>query len=952
MEYEGCYTAWSGMYDITGGHRTDYLWADGTPVGPNDFQGWSHFMRRNDPNSFTADEPSIGYVELMIGDPFPQCGIFFWGDECGGDTARHPCGVCYKYYTASPTKSPTEVPTTVPTISPTKNPTISPSVSPSVTPTEFPTGLPTTTPTVSPTVTPSVSPTKSPTTTPTTSPTKAPTLSPSISPSISPTTTPTVEPTVPPSVSPTTSPTKNPTTFPTDSPTVTPTVEPTVTPSVSPTISPSVTPTEFPTGLPTTTPTVSPTVTPSVSPTKSPTTTPTTSPTKAPTLSPSISPSISPTTTPTVEPTVPPSVSPTTSPTKNPTAFPTESPTVTPTVEPTVTPSVSPTISPSKSPTKTPTVSPTTTPSISPTLSPTVTPTKTPSVSPTFTPTTSPTIDTKCGTDSYIPRIFDETDTNGLGLYSTSIEDNYVIFQYKGNGDSFIRVCFSKDCQITGATTYSNPFFEITLDEVGNSGTYTLKYIDIDGSVTVLDAETAIDLTSSTAVDFYVAFDLFTEGIVFGNSYQVGENILLSNDLTECCENYPTNTQNKRYSKPFRNIYYGSLGLLPSNSVEIKFCTEPIDLCPDFEMDYDNMIAYYRADNFINDFDTANEIEKHGYIKDISYYGNNIESSQITNILNIIKRIETVPGGSISVITGDDSVSIDVDSPLNSHSMLPSLYTLFTVARRDPTSPNAGNEGAIFESKDDNFTSGFGPSGEIGQAQRGETIISEGSATELKVIEQITFSHITIPPTSFIMSGDKRSSYRVQGIDTTTALPTLKKPYTNFGINTNPSNGPASSFEISEIIIFKTELTVDEICCIEYYLAERNKIRSENGEFESLFTSETYPPCCIEVDEYPVYNPTNTDINTQQTNIAQTSFLKELKKELLSINIYGERSLYVIILQIGIILNILLLIFICILVYFGKKDKLKRKNKKIISYYDISKWNKNKKYFESEQIMY
>ena len=252
MEYEKCQSSWMGMYDITGGTQSDYLWADGTPVGSSDFQGWSHFAGRNDPNSFTDDEPSTGYVELLIGEMFPQCGIFFWGDECGGDTAKHPCGVCYKYYTAAPTKAPSGLPTKAPSVTPTMQPSTAPSVSPSQHPTTPPTKTPTTTPTVSPT--------KTPTTTPTIAPTQTPSVTPTTSPSVTPTKTPTVSPTVSPTKTPSTTPTTAPSVSPSETPTTSPTKTPSVTPTKAPTDSPTVTPTELPTTTPTVVPTKQPTI--------------------------------------------------------------------------------------------------------------------------------------------------------------------------------------------------------------------------------------------------------------------------------------------------------------------------------------------------------------------------------------------------------------------------------------------------------------------------------------------------------------------------------------------------------------------------------------------------------------------------------------------------------------------------------------------------------------------
>ena len=778
MEYEGCYSAWSGMYDITGGKQSEYKWADGTTSNNYDWQGWSHFVGRNDPNSFTQTEPSIGYVELLMGYPFPECGIFFWGDECAGDTARHPCGVCYKYWTASPTKAPSEIPTQTPT----QNPT--------VTPTKAPTGIPTKSPTKTPTLTPTETPTKSPSVTPTKAPTKAPTLT----------------------------------------PTLTPTKSPTKSPSKTPTISPTETPTKSP----------------STTPTKTPTTTPTVSPTKAPTLSPSISP--------------------------------TKTPTVTPTKTPTASPTKSPTKTPTQTPTKTPTKSPTTTPTVTPTTSPTKTPTVSPTLSPSLTPTVAPTLDTTEICEEPVPRVIKSTNTNGIGFFASTIKENFIKFKFDGDGDIFIRLCYTKDCQITGMSLYKASYFEITLDEGGNTGTFTLKYVDVDTTVTILDTFTDVnlDLQTGDIKEFYIGFDWhISNGIIFGNAKQVGDNILLSHDLKNCCQNYP-NIFTQKYPQLFRNVYYGSLGAATNHDTIMQFCTEELILCPDFEVDLDNLIGYYTADSFINDFDTQFDKETRTYWKDLSYHGNHLEAHQIHNLLKIEKRTINVGQETFNVIAGDESVVISIDSHFHSDSMLPPLYTLITAARRDPNSGNKGNEGPIFEANY-NFMSGFGDNSLFGHAQRDGTILKQGGLNNLTIIEPVTLKSFTINSNSFIISTDKRSNYRIQGIDNSQTLPTKRNRYSNFGINTIPSNGH-SSFEISEIMVFKTELNLDEICCIEYYLAERIKIKSPTGD--ALFTEETYPSCCIEVDEYPIYNP--FDGNIVQNVPGRLTFLQELKDEIFS----------------------------------------------------------------------
>ena len=518
-------------------------------------------------------------------------------------------------------------------------------------------------------------------------------------------------------------------------------------------------------------------------------------------------------------------------------------------------------------------------------MTPTILPSKSPTILPSITPTIGPTMDTKCSLDKYRVRTFESNNTNGIGLYSETISDNYIIFTYNGNGDSFIRLCFTKDCQISGESSYINSFFEITLDEGGNTGIFSLKYIDTNASVTVLETITVptLDLKEGNVKDFYVGFDRNRQGIMFGNSDQVGLNILLFNDLTECCDNYPSDRFGRRFEKPFRNFYYGSLGSLSNENIEITFCGEPIDLCPDFEFDYEKLVAWFRVDSFINDFETDFEKEFYTYWKDESYYGNHIESYQMTNLLNIKKKRVNVDGQFIDVISGDSSVVMNIDNPFNTHSMLPPLYTLITIARRDPNSPNAGNEGPIFEAIH-NYTSGFGLNNEIGYASRNGIILTNGSRNDLILTDPGTLATVKVDSNSFILSSDKRSRYRVQGIDTTQKLPKSKKEYINFGINTNPLNGPSSSFEISEILIFNTELTLDEICCIEYYGAERIKIKSETGS--SLYTSNTYPSCCIEVDEYPIiFNPTDTDIFTRsRSNTAKVSYLKELTQEIFEKN--------------------------------------------------------------------
>ena len=81
-----------------------------------------------------------------------------------------------------------------------------------------------------------------------------------------------------------------------------------------------------------------------------------------------------------------------------------------------------------------------------------------------------------------IRREFDNTERTpqGESIYSTDIDDNYLIFDYNGDGGSFIRLCFNRDCKISdNPNNYQEPFFELELDENGNTGNYVLNYLNL-----------------------------------------------------------------------------------------------------------------------------------------------------------------------------------------------------------------------------------------------------------------------------------------------------------------------------------------------------------------------------------------------------------------------------------------------------------------------------------------
>ena len=169
----------------------------------------------------------------------------------------------------------------------------------------------------------------------------------------------------------------------------------------------------------------------------------------------------------------------------------------------------------------------------------------------------------------------------------------------------------------------------------------------------------------------------------------------------------------------------------------------------------------------------------------------------------------------------------------------------------NPTPISSTADGAIFSSKSIEFCSGFGPIGQIAFAKHGNFFITGPAGTTLDLIpypETEDKSDIYVPTLSVLLSTDQLSLYRAQGVqlnehDDGSSLPNIFIQFPNFGVNVGDKT--QSSFELYEMLIFNRELTLEEICCIEVYLAR----------FYGFYDPLTWPDCCVEIDFISVTLP-------------------------------------------------------------------------------------------------
>ena len=798
--------------------------------------------------------------------------------------------------TPAPTDSPTPAPTDVPTNAPTDSPTPAPTDSPTPAPTDIPTNAPTDSPTPAPTESPTPAPTDSPTPAPTEQPTPAPTDSPTPSPTDSPTPSPTASPTPAPTEEPTPAPTEQPTPAPTDSPTPAPTDSPTPAPTDSPTPAPTEEPTPAPTDSPTPAPTDSPTPAPSDSPTPAPTEEPTPAPTDSPTPAPTDSPTPAPTESPTPAPTDIPTNAPTDSPTPAPTDSPTPVPTDFPTNAPTDSPTPAPTSAPTPAPTDSPTPSPTDSPTPAPTDSPTPSPSEAPTPAPTDSPTPSPTEfrEERPGCEDHFCFSCDTSDSSqttymirypdgksndrgiltGVSCPSTmgrfvnpgTLYDNYFVFEVKADQQQVVRLCENKLCK-----ERKGNYIEIRMGDNKNRDRYLIvRYINgVEQPNPSIG--TGIQLDTTVYIKFIVLYNVkwskpFAEDTI---------SLLQEDDFQQIDVSDVIVSMDWPVGFSARYLYVESQFITGATEDCFKFGRNCM-ICEDNEefdvdIEYSDIIFWGRGDRLNATGDST-------CIEDLSAYGNHL-CEQDGCIMNVEKDFATdIKYGNISGINsedplvnqefppspgdyapffkGDCSSKIDVDcsgihkidSSPSFDSFLPSMYTLITVARRG----NAGTDttGAIFSvSGSVEFYSAFGPEQQIAFAKHGDYFITNINGTAINQIEypKTEDQEGFVPNFKVLLSTDQLSLYRAQAVQLNahskgSRLPNQKLEFAKFGVNMGTS---CSSYEIFETQIWKRELTLEEICCIEVNLAK----------FYNFYDDNTFPDCCVEIDYISVIEP-------------------------------------------------------------------------------------------------
>jgi len=198
---------------------------------------------------------------------------------------------------------------------------------------------------------------------------------------------------------------------------------------------------------------------------------------------------------------------------------------------------------------------------------------------------------------------------------------------------------------------------------------------------------------------------------------------------------------------------------------------------------------------------------------DLSFNGNSSRwynsGSDVGNYISIrnnyqLSLQQSTPGNGVNkiftVLTGTTIPSITItNSDIN-------VYTLFTVARYNDNGNGVNNRmifsGTIFS----NWYSGFN--------NNHSGVANHNSSTSLTQSSNNASNLNTSNP--WVLSTDYAYSYRCNGVSQVTNLMTGITYLPSFGINVNPNSN--SQFQIADIIIYKSQLTLSQIVQVENYL--------------------------------------------------------------------------------------------------------------------------------------
>ena len=163
---------------------------------------------------------------------------------------------------------------------------------------------------------------------------------------------------------------------------------------------------------------------------------------------------------------------------------------------------------------------------------------------------------------------------------------------------------------------------------------------------------------------------------------------------------------------------------------------------------------------------------------------------------------------------------------------------------------NSNVNGAIFQNFDSIlnsgttlFYSGYGATGGLPEGYHYPTLITNENEP---VIDPITDAVLTPSNNDWALFTDQRSMLRSQGVDITNNYVTDFNLYDKFGINNDGTTG----FDILEILIYQVELSIDQICCVEQYIANK---------YTNSFNANL-PPCCVPVLEEAVTWPVDFEV--------------------------------------------------------------------------------------------
>ena len=367
------------------------------------------------------------------------------------------------------------------------------------------------------------------------------------------------------------------------------------------------------------------------------------------------------------------------------------------------------------------------------------------------------------------------------------MRDNYFILNVITNNEVYIRLCYHKDCnQNDVMNTY--PYFEILLNyklkhKNNQYRSYILKKQNMiyDQSITL--NRTNLHLNNSNT--FWIEWKYNTFGIGFGT--QINSNIL----MTTLYRNVYPDDRNIRY------IYVNSY--INDTNICVDFCRECVPCENNTSINGEHIISWYTSDNFdISNTDT--------FWYDRSPFGNHIDSECIIN--NGTELSIDIDGSLLGYYTS----LIDFECNNIRFNILPTLYTMVALVK-------FGNI------KNNIFQTAFG-----------SYFIGHSDGVYHDPIWLNNNISQFYDDDDYLIISDQRSSIRINGIDITKKLSSKLITYNHFGINNGIHS--KSDFNIYEILIYKTELSLEQLCCIESYLRIKYNLSHINAT-----------ECCVEIHD-------------------------------------------------------------------------------------------------------